>query len=343
MNRILAAALAAALMAGPAFAFEKLEGYFIASKACEAYQSKNKLTNPGDITTEASKAYTMLGLNAPGGDFFQIVIPGAPVVEQRWVSTSCGSHVVTADTSVAPQQTTDADPVTVETGPESTDNLLALSWQPAFCEDRKNTTECDQLNAGLLAITESQFSIHGLWPQPHIPAKEYCVKPDSMRKKYQSAARDQLPSVDISGETRDLLNVAMPGTASRLERHEWIKHGTCYRGAGGMEEYFADTLYVTDAINRSVVADFVASQVGKEVSIDDIRARFDEAFGAGAGERVKFTCRKEKDGARYLLTEIQIGLVGTIHPEASVGELIRAAKKVSADCRTAIIDPAGLQ
>ena len=62
-----------------------------------------------------------------------------------------------------------------------------------------------------------------------------------------------LPEPPLDDDTREALAVAMPGTASFLERHEWIKHGTCHRGAGGADEYFDDTLALADAINATDV------------------------------------------------------------------------------------------
>lgn len=338
MRRFVAVAVATICLSGPAAAFERLKGFFIATRSCEAYQSKNKLTNPGDIATEPDRAYVMRGLNAPGGDYYQIVVPGAPVVTERWVSTDCGRHVVDAGTPVTPSP---AGGVVIapEPGEESADNLLALSWQPAFCESKPSKTECKQLNGGLLPVTEQQFSLHGLWPQPQ--GKDYCGVPTSVRNIDTPARWQDLPAPDISAETRELLTVVMPGTASFLENHEWIKHGTCFKGAGGAEEYFRDTLYVTDAINSSVVAEFVAAHVGATIETQDIRAKFDEAFGAGAGERVQFHCAG--DGARVLLGEITIGLKGIINEETPFADLILAADAVSLGCPRGVIDPAGLQ
>ena len=70
-------------MAIPALAEEQLNGWFIAMKSCEAYQSKNKLTNPGGIFTEVRVAYDIRGINKAGGDWYHIRIPGAPVTEDR--------------------------------------------------------------------------------------------------------------------------------------------------------------------------------------------------------------------------------------------------------------------
>lgn len=57
-------------------------------------------------------------------------------------------------------------PVGPPAGTRATDLLLAMSWQPAFCESKPSKTECRQLNDGLLPVTEVRLSLHGLWPQP---------------------------------------------------------------------------------------------------------------------------------------------------------------------------------
>jgi ribonuclease T2 len=338
MLNLLAIVVALVLSAGSASAFEKLEGYFIAEQVCEAYQSKNKLTNPGEITTALSTAYVMKGLNKIAGDYFQIVVPGAPVTEDRWVSVDCGIHVVKADTAVASSDG-DGDVVEPVAGDEASELLLALSWQPAFCEAKSSKKECKQLNSGLLPITETQLSIHGLWPQPD--GKFYCGVPHSIKKLDKPATWHQLPAVELSAETRELLNVAMPGTASFLERHEWIKHGTCYFGAGGAEEYYQDILRVTDEINTSVVGEFLSAHLGTEVETSEIRTKFDAAFGEGAGARVQFRCAG--DGNRVLIGELQINLRGVIGPNTPVSELLLAADEVSIGCKKGTIDPAGLQ
>ena len=133
MFRILSVLAFALPISLPAFAFEKLDGYFIALKACEAYQSKNKLTNPGDVETEAMRAYEIKGINKVGGDFFQMRVPGAPVTMDRWVHVDCGLHVVSANTPVDPGPGGPGD-INPPPGDESQHHLLALSWQPAFCE-----------------------------------------------------------------------------------------------------------------------------------------------------------------------------------------------------------------
>ena len=341
-------------------AFVPLDGYVIALERCEAYQSKNALTNPGDRFTEPMRAYVVRGMNQPVGDFYQIIDPGAPVTADRWVHVSCGVHVVDAMTETA---LTDNDGGGTDSGDggsdgggddgtdggtdgggdgsseESTDNLLALSWQPAFCETRPGKKECLDLNEGNLPITEQQLSIHGLWAQPR--NNTYCDVSDSDISLDTSGQWHLLPAPELSAETRERLDVAMPGTASQLERHEWIKHGTCHRGAGGAEEYFSDTLRVTQAINESVVASYLAEHVGASVDTAVIRQKFDEAFGNGAGDRVQFHCKG--DQGRVLLQEITINLKGRIDSENTVAELMLAGDLTSLGCPSAVIDASGLQ
>jgi len=338
MRRLSSLLLILTVFAGPARAFENLDGYFIAEQTCEAYQSKNKQTNPGNITTVPRTAYDMIGINKPGGDFFQVRVPGAPVTDQRWVSASCGVHAIRANTPTT-TTTTGTGTLTPQPGAESADNLLTLSWQPAFCETRPAKTECRNLNGGLLPFATRQLSIHGLWPQPK--SNIYCGVPASIKSLDNPDTWHALPAPDIDTDTADDLMVAMPGTASDLQNHEWIKHGTCYHGAGGADEYFDDMLRLTDAVNSSAVGEFFANNVGNEVSAADIRARFDEAFGAGTGARVNVKC--VSDGGRRLVTELWISLKGTITPDIDPGTLMLAADETTSACSRGIIDPSGLQ
>lgn len=225
---------------------------------------------------------------------------------------------------------------------KSEDNLLALTWQPAFCEYRPGKPECVQLNAGRLPVAESRLSLHGLWPQPR--GKNYCGVSKSEISQDKKGRWSSLPDPPIDADTRRRLSVAMPGVESHLDRHEWIKHGTCYQlpaGADAADLYFDDALSLTEALNRSAVVSFLVANIGMSVDARDIRARFDEAFGKGAGARVAFVCKG--DDARTLFQEIRIGLRGTVGPDKSIGDLIRAAEPVPIGCRMGIVDPAGLQ
>ncbi len=111
----------------------------------------------------------------------------------------------------------------------------------------------------------------------------------------------QSVAADKAGRWRDIdidrlddplwrrLQVAMPGTRSQLHRHEWIKHGTCMKGATA-ESYFETSLDLLDAVNASSAARLFAGNIGRRLSAGQVRAAFDADFGEGAGERVKLSC-----------------------------------------------------
>jgi ribonuclease T2 len=320
----------------PAQAMEPLQGWFVAERACAAFVSKNKRTNPGAVSLEPRKAYVMRGTNAPARDWVQVTVPTAPSETARWVPRNCGRHVPERPgaTKAAPQA------LHTPSGPrEATDLLLALTWQPAFCESRPGTRECQALNRGDLPHAATRLSVHGLWPQPR--SNVYCGVSAEIVAMDKRGRWDRLPAPQLDRDTRARLALAMPGRESHLDRHEWIKHGTCYFGDRQGDEYYDDTLMLWEAINASAVGALLAHNIGGEVRRDSLRAAFDTSFGDGAGARVEMICRDDQN--RRLIQEIRIALRGEITEDADVGALIRAAAPQRGGCRAGIIDPAGLQ
>ena len=188
-------------------------------------------------------------------------------------------------------------------------------------------------------MTETQLSLHGLWPQPR--GNDYCSVSAALRSLDRAKRWSELPELELDADTREALSVVMPGTMSHLQRHEWIKHGTCFHAAGGADEYYDDTLLLVAAINGSSIGQFVADHVGAEVETSDIRKLFDEEFGDGAGDRVQFHCTG--DQGRTLLQEVKIRLKGKIEATTEIRDLLLAAEPVSIGCPRGIVDPAGLQ
>ncbi|MDO1582556.1 ribonuclease T2 family protein [Rhizobium oryzicola] len=214
-----------------------------------------------------------------------------------------------------------------------TRNLLAISWQPAFCEGKPDKTECKTQSAD--RFDASHFSLHGLWSMK----ADYCNVSNALEVKDNRGEWSELPPVELSAETRKALDKVMPGTMSHLDRHEWIKHGTCF----GMDQetYFKTVIGMMEMINTSAVAELFASRIGKNVQEEEIRKAFVDAFGEDADRRVKMQCRR--DGKRRIITEITIGL-GEVKPfSANMKDLIRAAGTTSFGCSEGIVDPVGLQ
>lgn len=216
--------------------------------------------------------------------------------------------------------------------PANASLVLAVSWQPAFCETASGKPECRNQSPDRFDATS--FTLHGLWPHD-----EYCDVADRDLAADRDGRWSALPEVDLSPALRRRLDTAMPGTLSQLERHEWLKHGTCF--PADAETYFTGALALLDQLNASPVRDLFAANIGKRLTQRQVRAAFDEGFGAGAGERVRLACGD--DGDRTLVTELTLGLWGTIGATPDLAGLLLAARPTNGGCDTGTVDAAGLQ
>ncbi len=196
----------------------------------------------------------------------------------------------------------------------STDNLLAISWQNAFCQTHQNRRECRNVKPS--HFSASHFTLHGLWPQPR------------SRVNCKGAQKVYLPKKLY----RELLEV-MPAARSGLHKHEWKKHGTCY--GTSPERYFRDSIYLVKVINASPVRDLFARNIGKTVTIEQVRFAFDRAFGKGSGRKVKMVCNQG------LITELWINLKGEIREGAELSKLLKRAPMAKGGCRKGKVDAAG--
>ena len=325
----------------PAGAQPTVGGTFVATRACPALQSIRRGENPGDVTLKVGEGYRLIAQNKVPGTHYWLVVPGAKP-ERRWVEMTCGTRVEGADAKgtaanakpdAAARPTAAKAPAPSPQNP-STENLLAISWQSSFCERNAGKPECSSQTAERPDAT--RFSLHGLWPQPR--GREYCGIAEEVKRLDDDGKWRQLPAPELSAATRQALDRLMPGSQSALDRHEWIRHGSCY---GAAEAYFAHSVQLLEAVNASPVGTLFAGRIGQAVTSAEIRAAFDEGFGRGAGERVRVTCNR--DGDRQIIGEITVGLVGAIDDGADIGKLILAASPTKPGCPEGIVDAVGRQ
>ncbi len=339
MKKILALGFGLLLLSGAAWAQVKMEGQFLASKACPAVVSIKKGTNPDNSAVEAGKSYPLLGKNKDEATHYWINVPGAQPA-QRWVALDCGT---TDGAAAAPAQGQAANGGAAVNTPLGTVKpkprpkgpkdgvpfyVLALSWEPAFCEAMKGKAECKNQTASSFEATH--FALHGLWPQPR--GNQFCGVDPKLAALDDQHQWDQLPEPQLSPETKAALAKAMPGTQSGLERHEWTKHGSCYPGSNA-EQYFKDEIRLANAVNASTVQEFMAANIGQRIQTSDLRAAFDKAFGPGSGERVRVSCDKQ---GRF--SEMTIGLKGDISSGAELSTLIAASETTDMGCPAGLVD-----
>ncbi len=181
--------------------------------------------------------------------------------------------------------------------------ILALSWQPAFCERNAGRPECRDLDRGDFAATN--LSLHGLWPNGAGDDHPfYCAVAAADRNRDQDGDWCGLSATGADRATQRDLAQLMPGSQSCLDRHEWIKHGTC-TGLGG-DAYFDAAVRLVLEVQTTQLSERLRAAIGKTVSLRVLLEAFERDFGGGAVAALEITCRR--NGGRAYLAEIRVAL-----------------------------------
>ena len=326
---VLATLLTGLLLASSVWASAPATGSITATQACDAYVSKNKRTNPGRVKLVIEQSYTVLEVNRPTNpSWYRIRVQGASPAE-RWVARACARGDVHIGGGTHGEQTR-----TCNTAGLADSYVLALSWQPAFCEIYRKKPEC-RIDARD-AWQARNFTLHGLWPN-----KKECGKRYNFCGEFEDKPGHfcDYPRLDLFSAVRKELEGVMPSAAagSCLQRHEWFKHGTCQSG-WSIDDYFERSIDLVRQFNESGVAYFVSRNIGKTVSERSFFERVDCALGTGAHKRLQLRC---KDGN---LLDVHINLPATFGKGESLGEMIRRAEpKFGSNCGGHFrIDPIGI-
>ena len=320
----------------PVHASVPLDAQFEATYACEAFQSIRKRTNPGDVRLTPGITYSVTAKNKPDETHYYLNLENTQP-RQRWVDINCGQLLGgVADSSKDRDEMNDVDIVLIQSNSET---LLAINWQPAFCETHQDITECetqisDQFDA-------SNFTLHGLWPQPK--SNHYCNVSREIQDLDSSVRTwQQLPPLSLSEDLFQELQQKMPGMASGLHLHEWYKHGTCYSETP--EEYYRESLALLDQVNNSEVRDLFTANFGMNVTSAEILTEFDQAFGNDAGNKIAISCfTDDQPTRRRMIGELKLNFKGDIDSDTIMTELFEEGKRVTSGdiCPTGEVDPAG--
>jgi ribonuclease T2 len=178
--------------------------------------------------------------------------------------------------------------------------VFSVSWEPAFCETHASKPECQAETSSSFAA--NNFSLHGLWPQPE--SKQYCGVSSTYINDDKNGQWNLLPAVVLNSSTETLLQTDMPGTMSYLERHEWIKHGTC--SGYSQQNYFAPALSMLGGVNGGNLAAEVRSDIGYEVPLSYLKSAARQDYGSMADSAIEYLCTSIS-GYQYL-TEIRFHL-----------------------------------
>ncbi|MFQ6372316.1 ribonuclease T2 family protein [Shewanella sp. YIC-542] len=287
-------------------------GSFVADRSCPLYQSKNKQTNPGAHYSTPGQTFVVKEILGEPNPHWLRVVTNAPTSPLRWIAAECG-HVSAPNLAMAPsgnqcglQQSFDSQ-------------ILALSWQSAFCELRgANKPECQALTRSSYAA--GHFTLHGLWPNKSSCSRGYgyCGK-----VKQKPGNFCDYPPLQLSDETASALKQLMPSYAagSCLERHEWWKHGRCRDTRP--DSYYQLAMALTQQVNAATpLMAFIQKNLGHTVQKQDFLHAWQQAFGADSIHKLTLKCDKQ------LLSEIRISLPASTTENAALPQLLSEAGTV---------------
>ncbi|WP_242217060.1 ribonuclease [Shinella zoogloeoides] len=206
--------------------------------------------------------------------------------------------------------------------------VLSVSWQPGYCAARPKSRGCQDFSPASPAV--KRFSLHNRFEVRN----SYCGVEAGLRQRVRKGKWTELPEITLASGTRERLLVAMPAARAGLDRRQWLRSGSCV--ASSAEAYYRRSLDLLDQLNASPVPALFARKDGGVITLVEVRAAFDAAFGPGAGERVRLACRKTGD------QPVVIGLtIGLAAGEGTLPALIGGAVPVKSRCTEGIAAVAG--
>lgn len=210
--------------------------------------------------------------------------------------------------------------------------VLALSWQPAFCQNHQNKPECRHQTTD--DVSAKHFSLHGLWPnkkEDKAHRYAYCGVAGADRSRDKKGQWCALGNTYINNELKE----KMPGVVSCLQMHEWVKHGSC--SALSIDDYFSSSLELLDDFNQTRFAHLVGRSTGKEISKRQLIETWVAEFPQNKNT-LSLVCRKIA-GKSYL-TEVRLKLRKALKESLSAS-LDSNAKPYSRCGSMVYIDAAG--
>jgi len=287
MQRQIAAGLFFAFIAVACGASESASGQFTATQNCEAFSSFAKRSNPGAVQVAAGTSYTVREINKVEYDWLRVEVPGAEP-SLRWVQRSCGTPALAAQPAKAPSGQAGGESCSIANKQDS--YVLAITWQPGFCEHASfngKKPECDAMNSGKLEA--KTLSLHGLWPNKKECGTHY--------------GGCEGPAFALTKETIDKVAPWMPNFyfERSFGAYEWNKHGKCQ--ALPPDEYFLKAVSAVQVVNDSEVGKIVLGSAGKSFRIGEFFDRVKARYGEQVASSITLVCTQRK-----YLQEIRVAL-----------------------------------
>ncbi len=282
-------------------------GNYTAVKPCPAYKSLKHRDNPGNIYLVIGESYQVKSvIKAVNWDWIYVLVEGAKP-KARWIAADCGKGEIEVSRSTN-RNRRDSIPAHCRVSNTYDSNVLAVSWQPGFCENiRPDNLECVAMYEGDFQV--HYFTLHGLWPN-----KKGC----GINYGKCSAVK-----ADLEPTTIDILDDYMPSLLKGntwLMNHEWEKHGTCQ--SLNDDDYFLLSVKIVKQFNASPVGVFITDKIKQTIVISDLAAHIEKTMGYDLVDRFNLDC----DCKNGNLIEIKISLPRDISIGRTLAETMRGAK-----------------
>jgi len=300
---------------------KKPKVYKEATQVCQAYNDMKHRRNSNNIKLKVGESYRILQTNK--GQILTLI--EGERVAQRWVDESCFGEKKKETFSFS-ERLSKNNKAPLKSVVTAKQNLLAISWQNAFCQTHQYKKECKNMNAKSFGAFE--FVLHGLWPQPR--NNQYCKVNKKQIGMDKNKQWNRLDKLELNSTTRSELSKYMPGYSSNLHKHEWVKHGTCYGTSAN--SYYADAISLLKQVNSSKVQQYFKQNVGKTVKLKEVRKLFDNEFGQGSGKHVTMNCKKG------LVTELWLHMG---NGSKNLNELLKKGETPRSRCQKGKVDAVG--
>ncbi len=329
MAKLITILLAVYIVTCDVLASVAANGTLTATQTCEAYISKNKRTNPDHSKLTVDQSYTVIEVNkAENPSWYRLIISNVEP-QERWVAANCGEINV----QIGINGGNNGGGNECSTPGLEDSYVLALSWQPSFCETHRDKPECQEEDKK--SYQAHNFTLHGLWPN-----KSEC----GIKYEFCGEMRTRLgdfcdyPALTLFKEVRNDLEHVMPSAAagSCLKRHEWFKHGTC-QTKWSIDEYFGVAIDLTKQFNESGIGYFMSRNIGEIVTEDEFINRIDCAHGKNTHKSIELKCKNGN------LVDVYIHLTDNISENQDLSGLLRSTdREFKSNCGGSFnIDPIG--
>lgn len=169
-------------------------------------------------------------------------------------------HSLAKDVQASPDQ--ERAPKACQTADRHDSFVLAVSWQPGFCEHKagaaaEDKPECVAMAQGELVV--HNLTLHGLWPNRQACGTQY--------------GNCRSTPLKLSPATLERVRPWMPNFyfSTEFGSYEWKKHGSCQTSLDD-DAYFRKAVTAVELINDSEIGRTVRRSVGRSFQRKDLIA-----------------------------------------------------------------------